>query len=264
MDILRSMPEAPARVALVTGAGAPDGIGFATAAALGRDGAILAICSTTERIHERVAELRAAGYTATGHVADLTDAAQARAMVDAITTQAGPVDILVNNAGMVSVGAASPEGRAFAELTDADWHLEIATNLHTAYHVTRAVLPGMMRRGWGRIVMVSSVTGPSVSTRGAAGYGAAKAAMDGMMRAIAIEAGPSGVTANAVAPGWIATGSQLPEEARAGRQTPVGRSGTPQEVADVIAFLAGERASYVTGTVVVVDGGNTIQEMKIS
>jgi 3-oxoacyl-[acyl-carrier protein] reductase len=86
--------------------------------------------------------------------------------------------------------------------------------------------------------------------------------MDGLMRAVAIEAAGAGITVNAVQPGWIATGSQLPDEAEAGRHTPIGRSGTPGEVAEVIGFLASDRASYVTGTTVVVDGGNTIQEIK--
>ena len=86
--------------------------------------------------------------------------------------------------------------------------------------------------------------------------------MDGLMRALALEVGGAGVTANAVQPGWIATGSQLPDEAEAGLHTPIGRSGTPEEVAEVIGFLASDRASYVTGTTVVVDGGNTIQEIK--
>ena len=254
--------EARDRVALVTGAGAPDGIGFAAAHALGREGASLAICSTTDRIHDRVRELRADGFQAMGSVTDLTDATATRAMVAEIVAAHGRVDILVNNAGMVSVAGGSFEGKPFAEVAVEEWDGELAINLRTAFLVTRACLPGMLERGWGRIVMVSSVTGPIVSNPGAAGYGAAKAAMDGLMRAIAIEAGGSGVTANSVAPGWIATGSQLPDEATAGRYTPLGRSGTPAEVAEVIAFLASDRASYVNGSVVVVDGGNPIQEAK--
>jgi 3-oxoacyl-[acyl-carrier protein] reductase len=254
--------EAEGKNALVTGAGAPDGIGFATARVLGREGARLAIASTTGRIHDRAEELRELGYPAAGFVAELTDPAQARGMVDAVLKEYGAIDILVNNAGMVNVGMDAQPGASFLSLDDAEWELDIALNLHTAYHVTRAAVPGMVERGWGRVVMVSSVTGPLVTDPGSAGYSAAKAAMDGLMRAVAVEVGSAGVTVNSVAPGWIATGSQLPSEAVAGRHTPLGRSGTPEEVAEVVAFLAGDRASYVTGTVVVVDGGNTIQESK--
>ncbi|MDP9327435.1 MAG: SDR family oxidoreductase [Actinomycetota bacterium] len=252
----------PDRVALVTGAGSPTGIGMAAARALGGEGLAVGVCATTDRIYERVAELGRDGVDAGGFVADLTDAGAARSVVDAALDRFGRVDVLVNNAGMVTVAMDDPEERRFVEITDAEWESTIAMNLTTAFNVTRAALPGMLDRGWGRVVMVSSVTGPVASNPASAGYSAAKAGMDGLMRAIAIEAGRRGVTVNSVAPGWIATGSQTPEETVAGLHTPVGRSGTPEEIAAVIAFLASNGASYLTGQSISVDGGNTIQEYK--
>jgi 3-oxoacyl-[acyl-carrier protein] reductase len=254
--------EAQDRVALITGAGSPTGIGFATARVLGREGAALAVASTTDRIHERAAELSALGYEAAGFTADLTDRDHTRTMVATVLEAFGRIDILVNNAGMITVDMDEQSTGAFAVLDDAAWDLDLAMNLGTAYNVTRAVAPGMLDRGWGRVVMVSSVTGPLVTAEGSVGYSAAKAGMDGLMRGIAIEVASRGVTVNSVAPGWIATGSQTPDEAEAGRYTPIGRSGTPDEIAEVIAFLASERASYLTGQAIVVDGGNTIQEAK--
>ena len=256
------LEEARDRVALITGGGSPTGIGFACAGVLGREGSGLAIASTTERIHERAAELHARGFDAGGFVADLTDRDQARHLVDEVIERFGRIDILVNNAGMVSVSMGDWTPGTFLDLSDRDWDLELAMNLGTAFNVTKAALPGMVERRWGRVVMVSSVTGPLVTNPGATAYSAAKAGMDGLMRGLAVEMGPYGITVNSVAPGWIASGSQTPEEAAAGLHTPLGRSGTPQEIAEVVAFLATDRASYLTGQSVVVDGGNTIQETK--
>jgi 3-oxoacyl-[acyl-carrier protein] reductase len=254
--------EAEGRVALVTGAGSPTGIGFATATILAREGASLAITSTTDRIQDRAAELRAAGVSAEGYVADLTDRAQVRRLVDDVIVRSGGIDILINNAGMVSVSMEGSLERAFLELEDERWDRDLAMNLDTAYNVTKRVLPGMVERGWGRIVMVSSVTGPLVTYAGLTAYSAAKAGMDGLMRGVAIEVAASGVTVNSVQPGFVATGSQTPEEHEVGFHTPIGRSGTAEEVGEVIAFLASDRARYVTGQTVVVDGGNVIQEAK--
>jgi 3-oxoacyl-[acyl-carrier protein] reductase len=254
--------EAEGRVALITGAGSPTGIGLATAHVLAREGATVAVTSTTARIHDRVTELREGGADADGFVADLTDREQVASTVAAVVERFGPIDILVNNAGMTSVGGDEVGEAGFVELDPSAWDLELARTLTTAFNVTRAIAPGMVSRRWGRVVMVSSVTGPLVTAPGSSAYAAAKAGMDGLMRGIAIEVASSGVTVNSVQPGWIATGSQLPDEAVAGVHTPIGRSGTPEEIAEVVAFLASDRASYVTGATIVVDGGNTIQEIK--
>ena len=251
------------RVALVTGAGSADGIGYATANLLKNAGAKVAITSTTERIYQRLEEMGGTPEDNFTTTTNLGDTKLENSLIEKVENNLGPIDIVINNAGMVQIGREEPS-LMLHETSDNSRQYGIDMNLTSAFIVTRGVLPGMINREYGRIVHVSSVTGPLVGISGSTVYGTAKAGMLGMTRSLAIETGMHNITVKCVGPGRIKTSSSSKNEIIAGNFTPVGLPGTPNEVVHVAVFLASEEASYVSGQLVVVDGGNTVQEYKVA
>ena len=248
------------RVALVTGAGNPKGIGFASAQILASLGASVMISSTTNRIEQRVAELRDLGAAVHGIPGDLTDPTFAEHLISETQTTLGSLDILVQNAGMTSISNPEPAAGTIETTTPQQWHEGIARKLDSTYFVAKAAMSAMQQAQWGRMIFIASVTGPAMAMRGEPIYAAAKAGMVGLARALAVDVADQGITVNAIAPGWIQTDSQTPAEYRQGLATPMGRSADPSEIASAVAWLAAPGSSYITGQCIVVDGGNSISE----
>lgn len=251
------------RIALVTGAGAVNGIGVASARLLAQMGASVFLTSHGERAVLRAAELHNEGIDAHGTSADLTDERQVLALRDQVLERFGRLDILVSNAGMTSVARPAEQFGEIGGIDDVtvdEFEATVSRNLTTMYAITKAVLPEIRRSRAGRIVMVTSVTGASMAMRHQVPYNAAKAGVIGLCRALALDEASRGVTVNAVAPGWIATDSQTAHEYNQGLATPMGRSGTSEEVAALIAWLCSSEASYITGQTIVIDGANSIAE----
>ena len=226
------------RVAIVTGAGAPGGIGAAVARELVAEGGRVVLGATSERVHQRAAEL---GDAAVGVIADLTVDGAADGLVRAASDRWGRVDVLVNNAGMTSVSSGWDADDDVAEMSLAAWDAALARNLTTAFLMCRSVVPLMTAAGYGRIVSIGSTTGTVNAMPGQSTYTAAKAGLVGLSRALALEVVADGITVNVVAPGYISTDSQLTFEAAAAAAGPIGRRGTPAAIAPCVLFLAHSR-----------------------
>lgn len=258
------------KVAIITGCGSSSGIGFAIAAHLMSLGSAVVVTSTSDRISEREKELQQmfpAGRV-TSSFGDLTSEAYCLSLINFAVSSFQNIDILVNNAGMTSVS--DPERKEPDESGDvlnlafSGWKNSLSRNLDTMFLVTKFALPHIKLRTGGRIINIASTTGPVNATTGDVGYATAKAGMTGFTRAVALDCANFGITCNAIAPGWICTGSQSEFEAAQGRKTPMHRSGLPSEIASCVGFLASPGASYMTGQVLVIDGGNSIDEARDS
>jgi 3-oxoacyl-[acyl-carrier protein] reductase len=238
------------RIALVTGAS--QGIGRACALKLAEAGAAVAVAARNqEKLHEVVQQIGDQGGKAAAFAVDIGDDEQIKSAFKAALAQFGKIDILVNNAGIT-------RDQLVMRMKRADWDAVLNTNLTSAYLCIQQVIGGMLKQRWGRIINITSVFG-QMGQAGQANYASSKAGLIGLTMAVARELGSRNITCNAVAPGFIETAmtTGLSEEFRqnALKNIPLGRLGTPEDVANSVAFLASDEASYITGHVLNVNGG---------
>jgi 3-oxoacyl-[acyl-carrier protein] reductase len=238
------------RVALVTGAS--QGIGRACALKLAKDGATVALAARNQgKLDELAGEIAAAGGKAAAFALDVNDEEQVKSVIKAAIGHFGKIDILVNNAGIT-------RDQLVMRMKRADWDAVLQTNLTSAYLCIQQVTSSMLKQRWGRIVNITSVFG-QMGQAGQANYAASKAGLIGLTMAVARELGSRNITSNAVAPGFIETAMTevLGDEFKqtAAKQIPLGRVGSVEDVANAVAFLASDEASYITGHVLNVNGG---------
>jgi 3-oxoacyl-[acyl-carrier protein] reductase len=238
------------RVALVTGAS--QGIGHACALSLARYGASVALAARNQqKLEELAAQITAAGGKAAPFVIDVADEEQIKSGIKSALAHFGKIDILVNNAGIT-------KDQLVMRMKRADWDAVLNTNLTSAYLTIQQVIGSMLKQRWGRIINITSIFGQT-GQAGQANYAASKAGLIGLTMAMAREVASRNITCNAVAPGFIETSmtAVLSEEFKQGalKQIPLGRVGAPDDIANAVAFLASEEASYITGHVLNVNGG---------
>ena len=244
------------RIALVTGG--MGGLGEAICMKLEKMGirVVVTYSPGNTKWTEWLKEMRAQGHDFRAYPCDVSDFESCQKMVDQVAKEVGPIDILINNAGIT-------RDMTFRKMTKTDWDAVMATNLDSVFNVTKPVCDGMVERGWGRIINVSSVNGQK-GAFGQTNYSAAKAGMHGFTKALAYEVARKGVTVNTISPGYIGTKMVLaiPRDVLDSKilpQIPMGRLGKPDEVAGLCAYLASDEAAFVTGANIAINGGQHMQ-----
>jgi NAD(P)-dependent dehydrogenase (short-subunit alcohol dehydrogenase family) len=252
------------KVAIVTGAA--QGIGEGIAKAMAKEEAIVALWDISDKVHKTIRNITKSGSKATSYIVNVAEWSQVEKTLRLILDEFGKVDILVNNAGIARFSL-------FVDMTDNIRDEAINVNFYGMWNCTKAVIPEMIKQKYGKIINISSVTGPRVATAGLTAYAASKGAISAFTRTLALEVAEYGITVNAILPGWIDTPLSEPmaEDLKMdqdefniwlGKSVPMKRMGKTSELGDLAVFLGSDESTYITGEEIIIDGGNTIQEVK--